>query len=83
MLGLNKWDLIFDFTTDDKKKNYEFLDPSEFKLIKKDIDGMDEKASDVPFFPYPKKYGGTLADDANKHEVKGEEDMMAFSIHTS
>lgn len=34
-------------------------------------------------FPYPQKYGGTIADDANKQESKHQDDMMAFSIGVS
>ena len=75
---VNKWDLIFDFTTSDKKLNYEIMDPKDFKLISKTVDGMDEEP--VQAFPYPQKYGGTIADDANKHEEKQGDDMMAFSI---
>jgi len=40
---VNKWDLIFDFTKDDsgKKLNYQFLDPSEFKLIEKSLEDFE------------------------------------------
>jgi Tubulin binding cofactor C len=77
---VNKWDLIFDFTTSEKKLNYQLMDPADFTLVTKEVEGMDEQP--VRVFPYPQKYGGTVADDANKHEVK-DEHMMAFSIGVS
>lgn len=43
-LDVNKWDLIFDFTKkDDSKLNYEFLNPSEFHLITKELEDFSEK----------------------------------------
>jgi hypothetical protein len=50
---VNKWDLIFDFTKNEasKKLNFEFLDPSEFSIISKSVDGIDQKP--VMAFPYP------------------------------
>jgi hypothetical protein len=80
-LEVNKWDLIFDFTTSDKKLNYELMDPSEFKLITKELEGFASPPACV--FPYPQKYGGTIADDANKHVEKQHDDMMAFSVGVS
>lgn len=78
---MNKWDLIFDFTTSEKKLNYELMDPAEFRMITKEIEGIEAKP--VQVFPYPQKYGGTMADDANKQESKHQDDMMAFSIGVS
>jgi hypothetical protein len=79
---MNKWDLIFDFTTKDSGKNYEFLDPSEFSMVTKTLEG-DYPAPIAPF-PTPQRYGGTLLDDANQRAVPQHDDgMMAFSIHTS
>ncbi len=78
---VNKWDLIFDFTTKDSGKNYEFLEPSEFSMITKELEG-DFPAPVAPF-PTPQRYGGTLADDANQHVQQHDDGMMAFSIHTS
>lgn len=81
-LEVNKWDLIFDFTKDDNKRNFEFLDPSEFKIIIKQLDDFEQKA--VQVFDIPERYGGTIADDANfQDHGKDESDMMAFSIDTS
>ena len=37
----NKWDLIFDFTKDDAKLNYEFLDPAEFYTVTKEIPDLE------------------------------------------
>jgi hypothetical protein len=37
----NKWDLIFDFTKDDAKLNYQFLDPSEFYRVTKEIPDLE------------------------------------------
>ena len=54
------------------------LDPSEFKIITKEVEGIDAKP--VMPFPYPQKYGGSLADDANKHEEKQHDNMMAFGF---
>ena len=83
VIAKNKWDLIFDFTTKDSGKNYEFLDPSEFKLISKSLG--DFGSEPVSVFPYPERYGGTLSNDANQHEQEkhSDDNMMAFSITTS
>ena len=78
---VNKWDLIFDFTKGETKDNYQFLDPSQFKIITKEIEGFEEKP--VLVFPYPQKYGGSLADDANEGLANYNEGMLAFSITTS
>lgn len=40
-LDVNKWDLIFDFTKDDKKLNYAFVPPSEWSIIEKSVEGID------------------------------------------
>ena len=38
----NKWELIFDFTKDETGlKNFSLLNPSEFEIITKTVDGMD------------------------------------------
>jgi hypothetical protein len=38
----NKWELIFDFTKDESGlKNFSLLNPSEFEIITKTVDGMD------------------------------------------
>ncbi len=79
----NKWDLIFDFTTKESGKNYEFLDPAEFQLIRKELEGHDEELEVV--FPYSEKYGGTLSEEANDQARAGNHDdgMMAFNINVS
>ena len=56
-VNVNKWDLIFDFTTNEGGANYEHLDPSKFQIIRKEVEGID--AEPVLVFPYPEKYGGT------------------------
>ena len=61
----NKWDLIFDFTKDDAKLNYSFLDPSEFYTVTKEVGDLEGSPSPVAPFALPKKYGGKLADDVN------------------
>ena len=61
----NKWDLIFDFTKDDAKLNYSFLDPSEFYTVTKEVGDLEGSPSPVAPFSLPKKYGGKLADDVN------------------
>jgi hypothetical protein len=50
---VNKWELIFDFTTDEsgQKKNFAHLDPSEFKIVEKAVEGIEAKP--VLVFPYP------------------------------
>ena len=78
---VNKWDLIFDFNKEDNKQNFSFLDPSEFKIISKEIEGVDEQP--VVVFPFPQKYGGSLADDANAGLANHNDGLMAFSITTS
>lgn len=60
----NKWDLIFDFTKDDSgKTNFAHIEPSEFRIVEKSVDGMDSRP--VVVFAYPARYGGTLPDDIN------------------
>ena len=48
---VNKWDLIFDFTKAETKDNYKFLEPSQFKIITKEIEEFEERP--VLVFPYP------------------------------
>ena len=40
---VNKWDQIFDFTKDEsgKRPNFALVDPSEYKIVEKTIDGID------------------------------------------
>jgi hypothetical protein len=51
IIDVNKWELIFDFTKDGEKKNFEHLEPSEFEFIEKTVEGDD--APIVKVFPYP------------------------------
>jgi hypothetical protein len=39
----NKWELIFDFTKDEsgQKLNFSLLDPSQFQIVSKSIEGVD------------------------------------------
>lgn len=75
---VNKWELIFDFTKDEsgKKLNYGFVNPSDFKLVEIEVEG----AKSAVIFPYPQRYGGTLPDDANAHNQKKDDGMMAFGF---
>lgn len=61
----NKWDLIFDFTKDDAKLNYEFLDPSEFSIVTKELHDLEGSPAPVAPFAVPQKYGGILDDEIN------------------
>lgn len=78
---MNKWDLIFDFTKTENKLNYSFVEPANFATITKTLDDCEEQPKFV--FPLPKKYGGTLDDDANKQSAHADDSMLAFSITTS
>ena len=82
-VDVNKWDLIFDFTKDEsgKKLNYSFVDPSEFHIITKTIEGIEGEP--VTVFPYPQRYGGTLPDDANAHNEKKDDGLMAFGFNVN
>jgi hypothetical protein len=73
--------MLFDFTenSDPSKKNFQILDPSQFSILERPIEGIAQKPTLV--FPYPQRYGGTVDDDA-KFESK-EEGMQAFDIKTS
>ena len=78
----NKWDLVFDFTdTNDqgeKLTNYKILDISEFQVISKMVDGLDEEP--VQAIPIPMKYGGTGKDnDPNENKLEGQ----TFDIRTT
>lgn len=79
----NKWDLVFDFTSEDadgnKLNNSKLLDPSEFSIVTKEVEGFDEPASQIPV---PQKYGGTLTDnDLEAHQK--HDGMMEFGFGTS
>ena len=66
----NKWDLIFDFTKDDAKLNYEFLDPAEFYRVTKELPDLDGSPEPVAPFAIPQKYGGTLDNDINSNAAR-------------
>lgn len=42
-VDVNKWDMIFDFTKDEQKLNYSFVDPADFQIVSKSIEGVEEK----------------------------------------
>lgn len=71
--------MFYDFTEDESKKNFQPLDPAEFRIIERPIEGVQQKPTLV--FPYPQRYGGTV-DDNVKFESK-EEGMKTFDIKTS
>ena len=55
--------MIFDFTKQASGDlNFSVMEPSQWKLEHKEIEGF-EGAGDV-VFPFPQRYGGTIADDA-------------------
>jgi hypothetical protein len=80
-LGANKWEMFYDFTEDEVtgKKNFHLMEPTEFKILEKPIQGMQQKPTLV--FPYPQRYGGTI-DDHITFENK-EEGMKSFNIKTT
>jgi len=73
--------MFYDFTEDEVtgKKNFHPIEPAEFKILEKPIEGIAQKPTLV--FPYPQRYGGTL-DDHIVFENK-EEGMKAFDIKTT
>ncbi len=46
----------------------------------KQLDGVEGNSDLV--FPYPVRYGGTIADDLNQQNEKKDDGEMAFSITT-
>ena len=46
----NKWDQVFDFTKKDAGLNYNLLDPTQFAIMKKELEGESEA---VVSFGYP------------------------------
>lgn len=58
------------------------MDPSDFSIIKKTIEGVE--GAPVEVFPYPQRYGGTLPNEAAaSHEKEGDNGMMAFGFDTN
>ena len=78
---MNKFDLIFDFTKNDQKLNYSFVDPADFKIIEKSVEGLKQKP--VLVFPLPQRYGGTIPDDANLQHEKKDDGLMAFGFNVN
>lgn len=79
----NRWDLIFDFTEYDesgnKLSNFHVIDPSEFSIVTKEVEGDETAPSSIPV---PQKYGGSLPDnDPSQRQV--HEGMSEFKIGTS
>lgn len=75
---VNKWNMIFDFTTKSDGTNFKVMDPSEWQMVKTPVDGMEEQP--VVAFPYPEKYGGTISDSAN---FASSAEQNAFGIDMS
>jgi hypothetical protein len=71
--------LIFDFTKSDSDKlqNFSLLDPSDFSLIEKSLEGFDSKPIFV--FPYPSRYGGSESDHVLESNDK-KDSMLSFDI---
>jgi len=81
----NRWDLVFDFTEEDgegnKIDNFHTLDPSEFSIVTKTVEGFDTEPSQIPL---PKKYGGELEDnDQSMRGAHGLEGMSEFKVGTT
>lgn len=59
------------------------MPPENWNLHSKAVEGLPDQTTAV--FPYPQKYGGTIADDANKqNQVNGNDGgMMAFDIRNT
>lgn len=81
----NKWDLVFDFTETDeagnKIENFHTLDPAEFAIVTKTVEGFDAEPSQIPV---PKKYGGEMEDnDLNLRGAHGLDGMSEFKLGTT
>ena len=58
------------------------MDPSEFQLAKKSIEGKEEAVDAV--FSYPVRYGGTIPDEAKfASSAEDANGMMAFGFDHS
>lgn len=56
--------------------------PENWSLHSKSVEGLPDQTQ--PVFPYPHKYGGTIADDANKDKAnENTGGMMAFDIRNT
>ena len=56
--------------------------PENWSLHSKSVEGLPDQTTAV--FPYPQKYGGTIADDANKQDrPENDGGMMAFDIRNT
>ena len=77
---MNKWDVIFDFTTNEEKRNYEFLEAGEFRIVKKELPEFEGEPVEI-VFPYSEKYGGEVVEGEKR--VEEEKGMVAFKIGMS
>lgn len=50
-------------------------------MITKELEDFEEQP--VQVFPYPERYGGTLANEANVKSHNDDGDMLAFSINVT
>lgn len=51
--------MLFDFTENESgTKNFSIIEPAEFSILEKPVEGMAQKPTLV--FPYAERYGGTL-----------------------
>lgn len=80
--GVNNWDKVFNFTdtneTGEKLVHHKLLEPSEFQIIDKPVEGFDQPL--VNPFAVPQRYGGTAPDnDLTQHEGDGTFDIRTTS----
>jgi len=73
--------MIFDFTTKADGNNFSIVDPADWLIHNKTVDGMEEEP--VMPFAYPQRYGGTIADDAKFKSSAEDEGLKAFGFDHS
>jgi len=73
--------MIFDFTTNSEGLNFSVMEPSEWQMHRKSIDGVEQ--SPVEVFPYPERYGGTISDNVRFTSSADDANMMAFGFDHS
>lgn len=79
----NRWDLVFDFTMNKGGNlNYALIDPKDWQVVKKTCPGFESEPLDV-VFEYPKRYGGTIPDDANEGKREHAGGIQEFGINVS
>lgn len=82
-ISQNKWDLVFDFTdtneTGEKESHHKLLDPSEFEIVRQEVEDMYVKPSQP--FAIPRKYGGDAPDNdlTQKKQEEGTFDIRTTS----